>query len=212
MKKTEAVDPVEIASKQRHLFLLNKIKNNKPLTAAELAELTEKEKKAKAKKTREKKTASIAAEQFLTTQKAAARYVGKDERTIRRWLENGMERIKQVDGKYLYIKSVLDFFQRNEGKEPDEYKEQLNKATAGHKEIKRELDEIRLNIEKKKFINAEEIQMQRLRKITEVKRVLMGLTRKLPPLLQQQSMRKMGDIIRKEIEHCINVFAGEKFK
>lgn len=63
-----------------------------------------------------KKPAALAADEIIESQKKAAKYVGRSERTIRRWVREGMPTAK-VNGKTVYVKSMLDYFKASEGKQ-----------------------------------------------------------------------------------------------
>ena len=97
-----------------------------------------KKRKTKDKRRKTKKVAAIAESQVLRTQREAATYVSVSARTVRRWLNEGML-TAQVAGKMVYIKSQLDFFKRNEGKQPTEAKTKSQTADADYKDAKAKL-------------------------------------------------------------------------
>ena len=205
---------MEIAEKQRHIHLLDKVRNNRALTKKELEELAgleEKNKKKKAKKTNGKnaRAAEIAAAELISTQKDAANYAGVSTRTIRRWANEGMLTVT-ADGKKKFIKSQLDFFKRNAGKEATEEKKKGQMADAQYKDAKAKLMQMELQIKQGQLIKLDEVETGRVERIQAVKRVLLVLPRKLPALLHGQSSKRMQQIIRKEIIHAIEVFAGRR--
>lgn len=208
---------MEIAEKQRHIHLLDKVRNNRALTKKELEELAKLEEKNKKKRPKKKngknaRAAEIAAAELIDTQKDAANYAGVSTRTIRRWTNEGMLTVTAA-GKKKFIKSQLDFFKRNSGKEATEEKKKKETAEAEYKDGKAKLIQMELKIkqqqqqlEEGKLITIDEV----IGRIQAVKRVLLILPRKLPPQLAGQSTKRMQQIIRKEIIHAIEVFAGQR--
>ena len=209
--KNSDVDAIEIAQKQRHLFLLNKIKNNQPLTRPELEELAEHEKKAqsnkgaKGQRRKGRSKNGIADEQILKTQAEAAEYVGRDTRTIRRWLKAGM----YITTEGYYVKSILDFYKKNEGREPDENKKRQQKAEATYKETKAKLLEMELKVRTGELIPVEEVTKGRIARIQALKRGLLGLGRKVAPRgVRLKEARKLAALIDSEVRELINRFAN----
>jgi len=193
--------------------LLEKIKNNQPLTKAELEELTEKEKKNKQRKGAKgqgKKQTAIADSKLeggLNSQKAAAKYAKVNTRTIRRWVANGMPTGK-LDGKTIYIAEMLDFYKLNEGKESSKDRKREQKAQADYKTTKATLLELELKIKQGELIAREAIEKERIVRILTVKRALLGLGRKLAPRLANiKDPRKIQSRIIEEVRLIIERFA-----
>ena len=211
-KRTPDIDAVEIARKQRHLYLLSQVKNGRHLSRSELKELNQLEDMAKKRTKGQKdkgakgKFAAIAESQILRTQRQAAVHASVSARTIRRWLNEGML-TAQVAGKTVYIKSQLDFFKRNEGRQPTEAKTKSQTADADYKDAKAKLMQMELEIKQGTLIRLEDVQQGRTARVQAVKRALLGLPRKLPPLLEGKSAKKMQSIIRNEVTQIIAGFA-----
>lgn len=187
------------------MYLLEKIKNNQPLTRTEIEELIEHEKKIKQQK-RVKKTA-VADEQVINSQKAAAKYAYVNVRTIRRWVKAGMSTGK-LDGKIIYIKEFLDFYKLNEGKESSRDRKREQKAQADYKTIKAQLLELELKIKQGQLIERDQIEKERIVRILTVKRALLGLGRKLAPRLATiKTPRKIQVRIDEEVRSIIEKFA-----
>jgi len=208
--KKEQVDAVEIAEKQRHLYLLERVKNNKTLSKGELDELAELEKKQQKSTKRGKartcpeRSRRIAAEQIIKTQKEAAQYASVNTRTIRRWIKNGMPRTEQG----FYIKGMLDFYKKNEGTAPDEDRLRQQKAEASLKETKSQLAELELKFKQGEFLNRADYEKQQVAKVIAVKRALLGMGRKLAPRLAKlRNTRKVQAIINEEVRNIIERFA-----
>ena len=198
------IDAVEIATRRRHLFLLEKLKNSQILTAKETDELTVIEKKTGSKK---QSKSAIAAEQVIRTQAAAAKYAGVDDRTIRRWVKNKMPRT----GEGHYIKSMLDFYKSNSGSQTTDAKKRGGEAEANLKETKSQLLSIELKLKQGQLVPIEDLEKQRITRITVVRRALMNVGRKLAPQLAVlKEPRLIQAKIDSEMEDIVNTFAGEQ--
>lgn len=207
--KNDRVDAVEIATKQRHLMLLQRVKGNQALSKKELKELEQLEemsKKDKKPKPAKNGKSHIASEHVIKTQKEAAKCAGVNPRTVRRWVEAGMP--KTEDGKY--IRPMLDIYKANEGSKASEHKEQKIKAEVDVKQTKAELLQMELAEKKGELISADEEDKRDVRKIIAVKRALIGQGRKLAPVLAPiTDERKIKKIIDKENRGIIAAFAGQ---
>lgn len=208
---------VEIAQKQRHLHLLTRIRNNRPLSRAELAELNEFENQMSGKKTtgpqeknngratKKDNKAEVAAE-IVETQEAAALYVGRNARTIRRWEKEGMFTAVK-NGRKVYVKSQLKLFAENEGKKPTKARSRRDEGEASLKETRAELAKLELHEKQGRFILKEESERVNIQKILAVKRALLGQGRKLA--LQLAAMidpRKIQELIDRENRQIIEGF------
>ena len=209
MKET-GLDAVEIAEKQRHLYLLTRVKNSRHLSPSELKELKKLEQKAKNKKraTSHKhrgSKAAVAAEQLVHGQKAAAAYAGVSVRTIRNWKAEGMP--VAADGGY--FKGMLDFYKKNEGRQPTEERKAGLAADADYKTIRATLLQMELDVKQGKLVPFEEIERGRVNRILTVKRALLGLGRMLAPQLAKvKDEKRIAAIINTECRDMIKSFSG----
>ena len=200
--KEKGADAVTVAQKRRHLHLLEKLRNGKTLAAAEMNEL----KKLEDKKQPKQSKGTIEAEQLIKTQAEAARYVGVSERTIRRWIKNGMARTAD---KY-YIKSILEVYKQNEGDKPSETKERKQEAEAQIKTIRAEDEAIDLAKKKGEMLPKAEVDKGRIERIFILKRSLLGLGREFAPeLAVMNDPRQIQAKIDGRIREIINAFAEE---
>lgn len=190
---------VEIAQKQRHAHLLEKIKQQKTLTAAEIKELETFE-------LSRKKADSMDAGggRVIATQKEAADYCGVTTRTIRSWEKEHV--LRGADGHFLIERLDERIAEREEDSNP--LKTRLLTASAAEKEYKAQLTEIQLKIKMGELIPREAIDTQRIERIAEVRRVLLSMIRKLPARLSGKNTKDMQEVVREEIYHALNVFAG----
>lgn len=199
------VDAVGIASKQRHLYLLNRVKNGQALTKAELEELAEHEKKSKEiKATAKEQSAVIAPDQIIEGAQEAAKYAGVSPRTIRRWVQEGMFVGKRA-GKKIYIKNMLDVFRLQQGKDLTEDRKREQKADADYKTIKTQLLELELKIKQGQLVAVETLERERITRILAVKRAFLGLGRNLAPQLSRlkdprKIQARINDAVREIIE------------
>lgn len=195
-------DTAVIAQKQRYMYLLNKIKNNKGLNRREIEELRAIE-KPQADAGVLKDDAVQAG--IIKDQKKAAKYADVKDRTIRRWVKEGMP----LTAEGHYIKHFLDVWKQNSGKAPTEEKNRQQKAEAEYKELKTKLLQIEFDIKAGKLIPLENIQKDRLAKIQTVKRALLGLGRKLAKNITGKiEPREIQAIIDEEIKGIIEGFAS----
>jgi len=203
------VDAVEISQKQRHLFLLSMVKNNQHLTAKELEELRELEAMARENKTQKGKgkntRSAIAESQILKTQKEAAAYIGRDSRTIRRWVSVHMPRTSEG----YYIKSILEFYKKNEGQDASEHKIKQQKAEANLKTTKAELVGMELAVKKGEYIKKEEYERRDVGRILAVKRGLLALGRKVAVKVPPKYRRAIEQAVNTEVRHLIAGFARQ---
>jgi len=204
--KKEQVDAVEIAEKQRHLYLLGKVRNNQPLTKGELDELAGYEKKTSVKnKAGRKSKDRIADDRIIKTQKDAAEYAGVDPRTVRRWVKNKMPRTEEG----WYIKSMLDYFKEHDGQRVTESKERHKEAEADLKSYKAQLAELELAEKQGQFLLAADVREENVRKVVTLKRALLGLGRKVAPRAANiKNPKKIQRLIDEEIRTLIQEFAA----
>ena len=144
------------------------------------------------------------------TQAAAAKYVGKDVRTIQRWKARGMPVIDLGGGKVGYTKAMLDKFKKMS--EGDEQNVLLKTEEIGLKGIKRQLAAMDLAVRRGELIPADEVARRDVAKITAAKRVLLAMPRKLAPLIKGKSTVRIQQILKDEVYRCLNVLAGEKIR
>lgn len=157
-------------------------------------------------KKRATKKAAIAESQILHTQRKAAIYASVSARTVRRWLSEGML-TAQADGKTVYIKSQLDFFKRNEGRQPTEAKTKGIEADARFKDIRaklmeRVLEEKDGEIEKR----AEAIMIP---KLLVLRRSLLSLPKKIAAGMPPEYKRLAHKISMREVKYLMKSLANE---
>lgn len=198
-KAAQKVDIIKTANQRRHLMLLDKFKQRKDLTQSELKELDGYENPVC-------NTQGMQVDGLVfNSQKEAADYAGVSTRTIRNWVKEGLP----MAGKK-YVAVFLDTWKKNDGSKADEIKERKNVGEAENKELKNQLLQMQIDNLKGDVISVREVEEGRIQRIIEVKKVLQSLARKLPPLLKDKTPREMTAILKNEIEHCINVFAGKE--
>ena len=216
MSKKKKVNAVEIAQKQRHLYLLSKIQGNQKLSKSELKELGEFESlmsaengnsNGKNKKGRKAENNHVFAQKdILPTQKAAAEFAGVSVRTIQKWKAAGMPCVEGGG----YFKGILEFYKENQGHQPTEERRAGLAADADYKAIRAKLLQMELDVKQGKLVPIEEIERGRITRILTVKRALLGLGRKLAPQLAKlKDTRKINNIINAEARSIIKGFSGE---
>ena len=215
-KKSNAVDAVEIAQKQRHLYLLSKVQSNQKLSKSELKELREfeslragengKPKSSNGKGRKANNNHVFAQKDILPNQKAAAEFAGVSVRTIQKWKAAGMPCVEGGG----YFKGILKFYKENRGHQPTEERRAGLAADADYKTIRAKLLQMELDVKQGKLVPIEEIEKGRIARILTVKRALLGLGRKLAPqLVKLKDARQISKIINTEARSIIKGFSGE---
>lgn len=197
--KNEQVDAIEIAKKQRHLYLLGRVKNNRPLSKRELDELAKLEKTKDKKSSIENRKSKIGNPDVCHTQREAAEFLGISIKTIQRYLKSGMPKTK--DGGY--DKTILKFFHAQRGKKPDKTRSRIDEADADYKSAKAQLTELELEIKQKKWRWGEDVDKRDVAKVLVIKSALLGLLRRL----KQRLPAKIYKQCKKDFYDMINNFA-----
>lgn len=143
--------------------------------------------------------------EFIKTQAEAARFLETSTRTIRRWTSEGLAKTEQG-----YRKKDLIKWQLNKGRPPTETRERIQTAEADFKETKAKLLEYDLKVKKGQLIDIEEVERRKIKQIIVAKRILLSLPRKLPTLLKNKSTKKMKQVIKGEVDRCLDILAGIK--
>lgn len=145
---------------------------------------------------------------LLKTQAGAAKYAGCDERTIRRWINNGMPLTKDNQ----YSKMMLDLFKKGGGRAPNEHKDRDIQAGADIKTIRAKLYELEYKVKTGELIDADDEQQRRLYQVVVVRQALLAMPRRIGPQLVGKSARKIIKLLREEVEFIINTFANDQNK
>ena len=208
-------DVVETAKQQRHLYLLQRVKAQKKLSAAELEELAEYEAMAKAKgKNKKKSRLDYAASQadaddtgeVLATQAEAAKYAGVSKRTIRNWVQAGMPQA----GTKGYLKLYLNKFKSGGRPAPTGDKKRIQVAEADFKESKATLLQMELDLRQGRVIKVEDQEIKDVQTIMSFKRNFLGLGRLLAQrLASARSPRVCKGLVDKEVKKIIADYAGQ---
>ena len=178
-KSRARAGPVEVAQRQRHLSLLERVRQGRALTSKELAELDGYE---SAGKVRERPGESsmqldIAAVEVVIGQKAAARFAGVTDRTIRRWERAGMPVGQRGDSR-VYYKSILKQYADNEGP-IDKLAAREREAVVRRKEMAALREQRMLEQVEGAFIPAEQYTAENVRKVAACRRALAASERKI---------------------------------
>ena len=142
-----------------------------------------------------KKPAALAADEIIESQKKAAKYVGRSERTIRRWVKEGMPTAK-VDGKTVYVKSMLDYFKASEGKQVTEDRKREQVAQAD------------LKSRQKLLIDREEVEAGRVARVLAVTKGLNAMQRRIIAAVPTGYRKQVNKILSREIKYLRKMFAG----
>lgn len=161
----------------------------------------------KKNKTTIENRAEIAAFDIIENAKAAALFIGRSSRTLRRWRKEGML-MAVKDGKPVYIKSQLQLFAANEGKKPTETKLKKEVGSAELTATKAERERWEFERDRGEWVRKDEVDRDNLRKIMTVKRTLLGQGRKLAmKLASMTNPRKIQKMLDDENRTIIEGFS-----
>lgn len=203
LKLEKILSLVDTAKKSVFIQILNKVNDKETLTAHELKTLKEFEAEFRAKQ-------DGTGRRIVGTQKEVAEYLGRAERTIAYYKNQGMP--ANPDG--TYDLDAIDAWveSRNSkgtgqphGKHPDSGDKSGWEAI--YKEMKARLAEMELNKLKGELISLDEVKRQWIGRIVEVKAALLSLPRKLPPLLEGKEKRDIEAILDSEVRFILERFS-----
>ena len=177
----------------------------RPMTDEKAQEL----KNTRAKGTASQSRAEVADSEIVGSQAEAALFLGKSTRTIRRYEKEGMPTAAR-NGKKVYIKSILLLYAANEGKKPTQAKTKKEEGSADLTATRAELAKMELETRRGEWIKKADYDRRDIERIQVVKKSLLGLPRKMVPLLRDQTPARMQEILKKEVVFIINSFANYK--
>lgn len=146
------------------------------------------------------------------TQAEAADYCGVTRVTVRNWVKQGLKKKDDLG----YLKSDLDLFNRkgrgNQTQESDEeivaWRKLKEKSDAERAAAVAKLKEMELAIAEGRYLDADEVEKNNIKKIMSVKRGLLGLPRKLAKKLSTvKDSQRISDIIDNEVRSLISKFS-----
>jgi len=187
-------DLVAMARKKRHLYLVQKMHQDKVLTPVEIRELAKFEGKP-------------IAPGIVQTQEEVAKVFGISVRTVQYWAKDGMPKTEK--GTYDLVDIQRWRFEknntRNSGKnsEKDEWETRLKKSKA-------KLAEIELKKALGEVISTDEVEKARIARIMAVKRALLALPRAVAPILAGLEARDIEILLTSRIREMIAKFAGQR--
>jgi len=148
---------------------------------------------------------------LVGSQRDLAEYLGKSERMISNYKRAGLP---QNDDGTFDLDAIDEWFAMREGRgiaSPTQDGKPQTGDYVGWRsfltEIKARIAETELAKIQGALISKEDVELQRVARISEVKTALIGLERKLPPLLEGHDKRTMEQVIHREIEDILNRFA-----
>jgi phage terminase Nu1 subunit (DNA packaging protein) len=188
-----------MAKKKRYIHLLSKLQSNKSLSKSELKELEQYEK-------------SDSAPGVVHTQDDIAKAFDVTERTVRRWIRDGMP-VAQ-DGSYSLL-DIKEWRERRSKKgskktKPEDadqpnWESRFRRAKA----LKAELDYKRAHGE---LISVEEVEAGRVERILVVKKALLGFPKQVAPQLAGLGPREIQTILDQRIREVIAKFSGQPYE
>jgi len=191
-----------MAKKQRHIYLLEKLQQKKPLSRSELKELS---------KFEEKEPGSPA---ILESQEQVARAFGVSARTVANWIKDGMPTTR--DGRY-DIKDIQAWkFMRGNKPRGKSGNNNLFKASkleewdAKYREFKARKEEILYRKAIGELVERKKIEEGLIIISTAIKRALLALPRELAPILAGLEPREIEKKLTEKVKAVINLFAKDQ--
>jgi hypothetical protein len=134
-------------------------------------------------KGQQSRMAQIISDEIIVGQKAAAKFINVETKTIQRWSKKGLPSGLR-DRTKTYRTSDLKLFKDSEGATVNPHKEREQKANAGIKEKKDLLLDFAIKKEQGEFINREEDQRRHIAQITAIRRAHQKFSREIMPSLR----------------------------
>ena len=204
-RPVESPDVIEIAEKQRHLYLLQRVKNNDTLSSAELAELTRLDKKhsTPAAKAAPAKPDNGISKEVIKSQREAAQFASVTVRTIRRWQDEGMPRTPEG----FYFRPVLTWWRDFKQGTMTDLKEQSLQVQLELKKTMAGLARLELEAKLDAYVRRAEVQKDNVRKVLDLKRGLKNMGRKISARYPIAIRRQLHAHIDAEVNRIIRSFA-----
>lgn len=185
-----------MAKKQRHIHLYEKIQHKKPLSRAELKELSKYEEKE-------------GQPGLVDTQEQVAKSFGVRLRTVEYWVKDGMP--VRPDGKYdLKDIQAWKFTRKGNNRGPSKGKKDLAYWDAVYREMKARSEMIRYRKHIGELVERRKIEEGLISISIAIKRTLLALPRALAPILGGLEPREIEKKLTDKIKETILLFARDK--
>ncbi len=183
---------VEIAKKQRYLYLVENLQKGKTLTKQEIAEL-------------EKFEAEPLPSMVVQTYQEVAKVLEVSIKTVQRWKKEGMPVTK--DG-YYDLEQVKEW-QIKRIEESKKYDKE-SKAYWDQKLLRGKVEKIEFEIKQMRgeLVPKEDVEQERVARIMAVKRAFLALPTALAPTLAMKDPREIQKTLYESIGEIIDDFAG----
>ena len=146
--------------------------------------MAKKPKKKKAEtRSRQSEKAGGTTDDIIVGQKAAAGFLGVDQKTIQRWQKKGLPFELRARTK-IYRKSDLSLFRDSEGASVSPHREREQKAKAEDRETLVEIRKIELAERQDTVIDREEVERRTIFQITMLRKGHQKMSRELMPLIE----------------------------
>jgi phage terminase Nu1 subunit (DNA packaging protein) len=189
----ERPDIIEMAKKKRHLYLLEKLKNETTLSKPEITELEKLEKKL---------TSGC-----VNTQEEVANLFGVNVRTVRRWADQGMP--KTSKGHYNIAEIQEWRFCKGKGKTKKLDPKEANWENI-YRRYKALLAELEWKERTKQLVPVAEVEKNNINKILAIKTRLLALPNTVAPQVVGLETKEIAEILRKRVEEILDAFATGK--
>lgn len=191
-----------MAKKKRHIYLLEKLKQGKSLTPAELKELEKLEAGPLPPPPKEPE----AHPGIARNQKELAMAVGKSLRTIGNWIAEGMP--VRPDGSY-HIATVVEWHVMRNVKKMEGYGSR-SEAEEALQKIKAEKAQMELDQMKSELVKKSEVARENAKKIQALKTALLTMAKKLAARLVGLKEKEIYLVMHKDISQMLRIFSEAK--
>lgn len=189
------LDVVEIAKKKRHLALLGKVQDGKALTASEMRELERFNKDP------------LPAGQVETLGHVAKAF-GVSQRTVHRWVSEGMPRAEE--GGYDIVE-IQAWRSMRGAQHKDDGEDEKTQWDIKYRQMKALLAEIEYKKRIGDLIPKEEVEAGMIYEITAIKMQFLSLPQRLAPQLEGLDVGARAALINDRIQEIIKGFADGQY-
>lgn len=189
-KKIKKQSLHDIARKKRHLALVEKMSSGQTLRPGELREL-------------EIYEGEQSDPHIVGTMDAVGKAFNVRQRTVAQWKRDGMP---VEPGRKYDLNKIRAWHAENINRR---YIKTRAKTEDTYRSIKAEIEQLKLKKLKGDLIDLDEVQKGRVARITVVKRALLGLPKRMAPILSMKEPREVESILSETVEDIINQFAKD---
>lgn len=193
-------DIISIAQKNRHLFLLERVKSGN-ISKSQIKELKNLESATDSEFNKNISTAH--------TQEAVARSLGVSTRTVQYWARDGMP--VNSDGTYDILK-IQEWRMKKQGHGKKSDLSKKDQADLRFRTAKANLAEMDYKKKMGQLLDKDDVEAGRVERVIVLKKKLLDMPRQLAPQLVGQEIVKIEEILNLRIREAIEEFSQDQNK